>query len=270
MLERTDFTGTDLSPRLALNHHLTADDTARIVWSQAQRIPSFFEELGDQRFYYQNILLNQHQDSRGGLRPETMRSIEVGYLGQRPAWKTTLDVRIYRDRITDFITEVVVPATDLLNNEAFSYRNEGEVIVQGTDMALTYRPAHNSRIVLNYARMRAFGDEVGADATGNQKQRLNSVPNYSGSLLAMHRFPGAWYGSLGYYWVGSMLWLSNGDAVGPTKRLDLRVAHRLRFGDTRSEVALVVQNAGDRRYEEFSHNQYFARRVFLTLGVDFF
>ena len=270
MLERTDFTGTDLSPRLALNHHLTANDTVRIVMSKAQRIPSFFEELGDQRFYYQGFLISQPQDSRGGLKPETMRSVELGYLGQRPAWKTTLDVRIYRDRITDLISEVGVPSAALFNATARSYRNEGEVVVQGVDMALTYRPGHSSRVILNYARMHASSNEVGINAASSQQQRLDSVPDYSGSLLAMQRFPGAWYGSIGYYWVDNMLWLSSGDAVGPTKRLDLRIAHRLRFGDTRSEVALVVQNAADRRYEEFSHDQYFARRVFLTLGMDFF
>ncbi|MGB5081900.1 MAG: TonB-dependent receptor [Burkholderiales bacterium] len=263
MWEHVDLTGSDLSPRLALNYHLDADHTVRMAWSKAHRVPVLFEERADQRHFYQGTLLEHQFNAVGGLRPEIMTSYELGYLGRVPKWNATLDARVYRDRISDFITMFSVPAADL-DGRALSFRNEGEVTVDGVDMELSYRPGRDSRIVLTYARMHASGTQVGADATLNEKSRLDSVPQYSGSLLALHRFPGDWHGSVAYYRVGRMLW---NDSIGAFGRLDLRLARRMRLSDTQGELALVVQNAGH-RYEEFSNDQFFERRVFLSFRLD--
>jgi iron complex outermembrane receptor protein len=268
MWEETDFTDADLSPRMALNYHLNVNHTLRAVWSTAQRIPSLFEEKADRRFMVQGILFEHQFHSAGNLESETMKSQELGYLGRFPGLHTTLDVRLYRDRVKGFITEEFVLATDVLDGLAFGFRNEGEVTVEGVDMELVYQPGQNSRVVFNYSRMRGNGTEVPADTPANQRNRLASIPDYSASLMIMHRFAGNWDSSLSYHKSDAILWLSDGDYLPAYGRLDLRIAYRLPFSDMSGEVALVVQNAGD-RYEDFRDDQFFKRRAFLTLSVDF-
>jgi len=268
MLERTDFTATDLSPRLAINYHLSNDDTLRAVWSKARRIPSLFEQYGHFSFSYQGIVLEQVYNNQGGLRPESMNSAEIGYLGRFPRTDTTVDIRVYRDKISDLISPVIIPASDLYDGLAVSFRNEGEVNVDGVDMELTYQPNRDNRVTLTYARMHATASTVSSAAVISQQQLEDSVPQYSGSLLAMHRFGSNWSGSAGIYYVSKMLWLDSNTAVPSYQRLDLRVARRLQISAARGEVALTVQNTG-KRYEDFYSEQFFERRVFVSLSLDF-
>src|SRR6185436_10623436 len=144
-----------------------------------------------QQFYYQGTLLEYQQHSMGGLKPEMMRSFELGYLGLFPAWNSSFDVRAYRDHIRNFITETNVPENDR-DGFAFSFRNEGSMTVKGVDMQLTYRPARDSRIMATYARMHVEDNGVEDDAVANQDVRVQSVPRYSGSLAALQRFPHDW------------------------------------------------------------------------------
>jgi iron complex outermembrane receptor protein len=268
MWENTDFTGADISPRLAVNYHLSNDDTVRAIWSMARRIPSMFEERTDSRVYYQGILIEHQNHDVGGLQPETMTTYELGYLGRFPSINSSVDLRLYQDTISNFISEVYVPADDLTNHAALSYVNSGYVRVHGLDMELNYQPSRERRIRLTYARMIATGSEAPSEATTNQLKRLDSVPAYTAGLLAMQQFGQDWNGSVGYYWVGKMLWMSDGEQVPAYHRLDLRLAHRLRLGENRSELALVIQNA-EQPYQEFTTSQYFQRRVFVSLSMDF-
>lgn len=267
MLENTDFTGQELSPRLAVNHHLNSRHTLRAAWSRAQRIPSYLEEYSNQQFFYQNILLQQNYASDGGLQPEIMDAFELGYLGQFPHTNSSIDLRIYRDRISDFITEVRIPANDV-DGYALSFRNHGQVTVEGVDLQLMYRAGRNTRIVANYAWMRASGSQAPDDAVGNQRMRLESVPQYTASLLFSHRFRYDWQFSLNYYLVDDMLWLSNGDLIPGYDRIDCRIARGFSVGATHAELALVVQNIGD-DYYDFADQQLFDTRAYLSLKLDF-
>jgi len=269
MVEHTDMTGTDFAPRVALNHYLdeSRHHTLRAAWSKANRTPTLFEERGDQQFLYQGTLIEYQQHSLGGLHPETMQSSELGYLGNFPEWRSSFDVRVYRDRIKNFITETTVPANDR-DNSAFSFRNEGGITVDGTDMQLTYRPGRDDRLIATYAHIKASDSHVENDAVPNQRHRLESVPRYSGSLAAMHRFRDDWYGSVTYSRVAQMLWMSDGTLIPAYDRVDWRVAKRLRWNRTRGEIAFTVQNSGT-RYQDFNESRFFARRYFTTVELDF-
>ncbi|WP_455217537.1 TonB-dependent receptor plug domain-containing protein [Kaarinaea lacus] len=273
MIENNDLTGTDASPRLALNYHLSHTDTVRLAWSRARRIPSLFEEFADTELTYQNFLIDKYDDAEGSLDVETMNSYELGYLGHFPTTDLTLDVRLYRDHIVDFITQVRIPAPDFRDGFAQSYRNDGEVTVDGLDIELTYKPSHHSRIILSTAFMHATAENFSANSIYTEDHYEASVPDYSGSLLAMHRFAENWYASAGFYWVNELLWLGeaasrNHKPVDAYTRLDLRLARRMRFTGVNGELALVVQNAGD-EYEDFRTGHIFDSRTFVTLQLDF-
>jgi iron complex outermembrane receptor protein len=268
MWEDNDYIGSNFSPRLALNYKVGADHTLRVVGSKATRTPSLFEEEGDFRFTFQNLVLDRTHASQGGLQPEIMTSYEAGYLGRFPRINTTLDVRIYRDEMSKLITPVVVPVMDLNDNLAISYSNDADITVEGIDTELSFQPNRDNRITMTLAYMRASANVSGGSALIDRQTLQDSVPGYSGSLLVMRRFLHDWYASIGYYWVDQMLWLDAQDTVDAYRRLDLRIARRFRFGETRGEFAVVVQNAGD-RYQDFNPDQYFDQRSFITFDMEF-
>lgn len=267
MWEDTTFAGSEYSPRLAVNYHLGSTHTLRAVWSKARRIASLFEEKGNFQFTFQNIPLDQTFDSQGGLDVETMTSFELGYLGQYRNTNTTLDMRIYRDRISDFISIVVIPAVDLNDNLAASYRNEGRITVTGIDLELSYRPSRDNRAIFTLAFMDADASDVADDNIVDQQLRVDSVPDYSGSLLLMHRFSDTWSASAGLYWTDEMAWLNSSEQIDSYQRLDLRLARQLRIAGRRGELAVVVQNAGD-DYEDFRSGQFFETGAFVTFGIN--
>lgn len=266
MLEKSDLGGTNLSPRLAVNQHLSPNDTVRLAASTATHTPSIVEDKGNSQFYYNNVLLDSSILSRGGLTPETIRSYEVGYLSQIPGSNLSLDFRLYQDRIRNQITELKIPSADPIDGRAQDYRNEGQVGVRGAEIQADYRPTRDTRFILNYASMRASASGLSPEANFDAGRYERSVPAFSGSLFAMHRFSSLWEGSLAYYRVDDMYWLGSGDFNKDHGRLDVRLARDVRLDGARGQVALVVQNLGP-KYTDFQSYQFFDRRAFVTFAL---
>ncbi|MBI3897771.1 MAG: TonB-dependent receptor [Gammaproteobacteria bacterium] len=266
MVEKTDLTDTEVSPRLALNHHLTPQHTLRLAASKAARTPVLLEVRGDEKFFYNGLLLEHNIDGNENLASESMESYEAGYLGQLLANRLLIDVRIYRDRLHHMITEYVVPAADP-EGQAFSFRNEGDVIVDGIDTQIDWHVDTKTRLSVGLAYMDADSSVIGADAVRNQTNRASSVPRHTISLLASHQLADAWSGSVAYYRVDDMLWMGDGDQIEDYARVDLRLAHQLRCNELRGELALVVQNALDNEYVDFREENIIGRRVFVSFSA---
>jgi len=267
MWEDSDFSGTDFSPRLALNYAVSPKQTLRTVWSKAKRIPSLFEEKGNYRFATENFIFDQTFASQGGLDAETITSYEIGYFGQYPKINTTLDFRIYRDHIEDLIGIETIIAADLFDNLAGSYRNEGEITIDGIDFEARYRPTRKTQLAITYAFMDASATTISDDLLATKQLREDSVPEYSGSLFLMHQFKGDWEASTGFYWVDSMRWLDSSDTADSYQRLDLRIAKKLRLYSKRGTIALTIQNIGE-DYADYN-NRFFERRTFISFNLDY-
>lgn len=266
MLEKDGFSGTALSPRIAINHHLTPHNTVRLVASKATHTPVFIEEKGNEQFFYNGVLLDSVILSRGGLEHEIMRSYELGFLSKLPGSNFSIDFRIYRDRIRNMITELRIPSSDPVNGRVFDYRNEGRVDVRGVDVQLDYRPTGQTRFVLSYGSMAASAAGLSPEANFTAAEHERSVPAFSGSLLAMHRFSSLWEGSFTYSRVADMHWLGSGNFVDGHGRLDVRLSRGFRLDGVRGEVAVTVQNLGPKS-PDFDEEELFDRRTFVTLSL---
>ena len=273
MWEKNDITGTDFSPRVALNYHINNQHTVRMSWSRANRLPSLAEENIDYGLTYMGVLYDQDTYSPGGLKAETMDSYELGYLGQFPSADLSLDMRLYRDQIKNFINYTVIAASDIRDNLALSLENGAEITVDGLDIELSYRPDRDTRIVFSNAFMTAQASNLPNNSIYTANQYAQTVPSYSGSLLATQRITPDWNISTGFYWVDQMLWLTrtiNGkhSPVDAYTRLDLRIGRHIKWGTSAGELALIVQNAGD-NYQDFRKNKIFDTHTFLTLDLNF-
>jgi len=262
MVEKNDITGTDTSPRLAANYRLWPGHTVRYGISRATRNPVLVEELG-----YAGACIDPPACSMfiptlvasGGLKPETILSREIGYVGHL-AFGWVLDMKFYRDHIDNLIAVTTTPAG------VEDYVNANDALVTGFELALDARLTPATRAVLGYA----YAD---IDSEDKLSARYSvSMPRNSGSLLLMHDLSRHVQASLAYYYRDAMRFIDQ-KALGAARRLDLRLAGRLPVGRSEGEAALVIQNALD-SYDEYYPasrlDNQFDTRVFVTLGWRFY
>jgi iron complex outermembrane receptor protein len=265
MAERNYFTGTDVSPRLALNYFPAPGHALRIAVTKGYRTPTFYEQKTNSRLMLGSLIVSlQTLPPPSNLRPESIVSREIGYLGSLRKFGLEWDLRLFHDEFRDLIGDIAVPlppgTTDLLGNTAaLSYRNRIAANSTGAEYQLRWRPAAGTQIILSQAYVNLHSDD---------ELVAHSAPVNSMSLLAMREFAAGISASLGYYQGGPMTWLGVGLPVDAYQRLDLKLAKRWRAAGADYEAALTLQNLLQ-PYSEFSPENAFDRRGFVTLNFGF-
>lgn len=257
MFEHHSLVGSDVSPRLALNYHVGAHHTLRAGYSRAFRNPVLAEESA-------NIVFRDANSdpvftlfkTTGGLVPEEIDSRELGYYGSFPEYGLSVDVKLYRDKITKLIRSYF----DLSAN-ALNFRNADEANVTGAEIEAGYQ-RHGTRAQLTYSNEDIDSENI----TGRY---TNSAPQNKWTLFLAHRFAGALDTSLTYVYVGPMEWLGTREPLQSYDRLDMRVAHPFKMGGADCEVAVIGQGLSG-PYADFFRAATFDRRAYLSLRVQAF
>jgi iron complex outermembrane recepter protein len=254
MAERSSVSGVSIAPRSMLNWHFAEGQTLRAGVSRAFRPASAFEESADMRYYWNGQLLRITTQASGQLQPESLNSSELGYYGTFSALKLQLDVRVFRERIGNFILQANASVPR-------DYVNLADSVIRGFEYELKWQPWTGGHFRLTQANI--VSDQIlpledgpsmvapKLASTLTYVQQLPhgldlSVSHQDGSRMAL---PGAG--------------LSNLSAVS---RTDLRLAGPLRFGAARGELALVVQNLRG-SYPDYAPSFAFQRRAFVTFQI---
>ncbi len=252
MLEHHYFTGTDISPRLAINYTPVEGHTLRLGVSQAYRSPTFFEQKGNLTYYTTaGVPVLQVFAPSDPLRPERIRSREIGYVGHYPALQLQLDAKLFHDTIQDYINSAGKPG---------QFDNYQDFTVHGGDLQLNWQPAPALRLSAQYARAFIDADQA------IDRDLSQSAPRNDFSLLACYELGQGWTASAGVYHSGRMKWLSEGDVTQAYTRWDARLARRWRWQGHELEAAVVGQNLGS-NYEEFRDTNLFSQRVYGSLSL---
>ena len=275
MFEDDGMGNRNLSPRASLNYHVTPEHTLRAGASVAYRSPVMFEQKSNTSY-----TVSRSFRSVGALRPERVFSREIGYLGEFREMNFSLDARIYQDQVRDYIFLDPQPTAPL----SFSFSNLYAANYQGFESTLKYHLSKQSNLIFNYAHQRASCATTGSmtmprfapTLQGYVDQCPLSVPSDSGSILLTEQSTPNLQFSAGYYHQEKVQVL---DAQWPQalmRRLDMRVAYA--FGRQSrpggGEIALVVQNAFQDNYTEYSNVTQKAgfisnRRAYLTATLEF-
>lgn len=303
MAENNDFTGTDVTPRMAANWHFAADQTLRASYSKATRTPTLYEEVADNRYRVPTGVPAPSQADYimryavGGLRPERIASTELGYIGHHAS--LNVDFRLFHDELTDLISPfkynpcnptgtlptiggyvvppfvpagLTAPGIACYGASSTASHNSGSAVVKGYETQLQWQLNQRTRLIYGLSHTRISSpNEDGQPYT-------NSAPTNSQSLMLTHRFNDKWSGSLMGYQVGEVHMLAADSGpdnanpqyfVGTYRRWDGRVAYRFKAGTGSGELALVVQNLADSNYFEYRHdNQPPGRSAWLNLKLD--
>ena len=300
MLERFEKKRGFFSPRLALNYHLNDSNTLRIGASRAYRMPTLYEDFVHQMVFLNGPLddLNTHRIALENLDPQRIDSYELGYLGSFPRQGLAIDVRLFREKLTNIIDDIrnlnipnpdrnltdpdalaVLQAfNDLFMRGAFSYANTAHANIRGLEIDLHFKPTPADLIHLGYAYLDADGYEIrrigGGDPTFDSDALGNTVPDHTFSLLASHRFHNGFQISSAYYFMDDLDWPGDGDEVPSLSRWDLRLAKTFRKPDLNGEIALLLQSLGKEGTDFFEDESsgrinIWKRRVFLQASLYF-
>lgn len=263
MAENSAITGSDLSPRVAVNYQFMPGHTLRAGVSSATRQPVIIEEKGNARFCLNATctLFDQSFYSSGNLVPERILANELGYLG-RLAPTLTLDLRLFRDHVTRLITGFDGFYDDSLpDNEATDFRNRDKAMITGSELQLHWQPERNSRVVLGYANVRIESNDL--DAVYSESAPRNSV-----SLLGLHELGDGLLASAAFYYQDEMRFVDE-HPIGVLRRLDLRLAQRFHLADAQGEAAVVLQNVLGKQVSYNEEDSIADRAGFLTINFRF-
>ncbi|MBA3031748.1 MAG: TonB-dependent receptor [Rhodocyclaceae bacterium] len=279
LIEKFDSDAPKLSPRLFANWQLSPADTLRFGYARAWRQPTMFERNGDVRATYQGALLVHPYMPNPDLRASRMDSLELGYLSQFQTWRTRLDVRLFMERIADYITRVSHPedTAPLLSGSLPSARYENlntAVVLRGLEYQVDSTPRAGTRLLFSHTMIdRGSSDRSVSQLTAPYTASLSWIQdwggNWSSTLTALHMGP-----------------LAGGSGFVPTSTyvsktyttIDARLARSMNVGASAVTMALTATNLGGRhqeitdRAEQFLHGNTPVNQtspmIWLTLSIN--
>ena len=287
MQEGHSYGGTTFSPRFAVNYHLAPDHTLRAGVTRSQRAPNFYELRADTRWLNQTPgtllggvipvpvgtqvpVVGWPFLSSGTVKPETLITNEIGYLGHVRPWNLRVDVRAFVERMSDRIqTEArnvpntiplyaAIPA--LSNYSAQDFVNRPGPRLHGFEYQFDWQPQQGTRLMLSESHIRS---EIGylVDEAREAPFRATAIA-WMQSLPASFEFSAISSATTPFKWAGG------GDVINTPRRLDVRLGRSFAIGATRGDVSVTVQaiNGGS---QVFKLTQRFDRRAFATLRLDF-
>ncbi|GAA5164735.1 hypothetical protein GCM10025770_19150 [Viridibacterium curvum] len=254
-IERYRSEPTHFAPRSFLNWQAAEGHTLRVGAARAYQQRPTFEKEGDIRVIdpVSGALLVRAYMPNPDLRQERIDSAEIGYLGRFRTLSTTLDVRLFNERIKDYIARVSVnspaPYTAALESwiGSLQYQNMSRTItLRGVEYQLKSRPWRNGEIILSHAMIDRHSGDAGID---------DRVAPYVASLSWFQKLDAHWSGMISVLRMGP---ISGGDGIAPLTNyvakpytsFDARIAWQTMLRQHRKlEIALNAINLGEKHQE---------------------
>lgn len=276
MLERNSFVGTKNSPRLGLNYHLTPTQTMRAVVGRAYRNPVLYEQQGNERWLFPvlspignripTVLPLQYIYGQNNLRAERIDSREIGYLLDLGNGGS-LDLKYSYDTLSDLIEMYLFNCCGTsIPGTVRTFGNRGAASVHALEVQWQQRLGERTRIHFGLASTRIANDTANVASTNYAYER--TAPRLSVNLLLAHQLSNQWRASVGAYYVDSVH-ANAGDRLPSYTRVDARLARQFAVQGHQGELALIVQNLADRRYNEFYADNVWGRRAYANLRIEF-
>jgi iron complex outermembrane receptor protein len=259
MYEGHSHTGGTFSPRLTASFHVLPDHTLRAGVTKSQRAPTFYELRGDSRLFLLAAPATQVAwtfYSSGTVKPETLITHELGYLGRFREINLSVDARAFVERMNNRIWFSARPVGAFAPNDAV---NRPGPHIHGFEYQLDWRPFETTRLMLAEAHTRIASGDVAEE---------REAPDRNTTITWLQTLPGAIEFSAISTATTPFKWAGGGDLIHTPRRLDVRLAKRFSVGATRGEISATVQaiNGGSQIYKL---NERFDRRAFATLRLDF-
>jgi iron complex outermembrane recepter protein len=286
MLEKNSFSGTSLSPSLAINYQFMPEHTLRARIASARRTPTPYEQDFDWRYElpaglksiisanpvyssYANLPLAVSVKTERKLEDERIRSSELSYLWQPEGKSLGVELHAFEHQIERMLAQYSYPYATVmaLFDPDYGYMrgfdNLNSARIRGGSWLVRWRPWSGGMVYL--AASQTVIHASGPDATAIEA----SAPKHTLSLLLSQELPQGWRCSTAYYRVGSMQSMSGGDALSPTERIDVTLAKRIKLANSVAmELSVTVQNANG-GIPVFENDDIERRTSWLGIRIDY-
>lgn len=231
-LESNSLSGDTFSPRLALNWHLTHQQTLRLVYSEGTRTPDLFEEKArwSQTIYGIHPPYNGSStakigiglNSAGNTATERIQSTELGYLVQAPHIGLTLDVKLFDDHMSQLLVDHV-PFDPFMTG----YLPPGSVRLTGLETQMAWDWGDGWSGFMNYTNL------LNRKASNDDERRQWS--RHSGAIGISRAWAQGWQASLSHQ-------ASSGNGTYETRsaRTTAHVSRALKLGGHPASAALTL------------------------------
>lgn len=266
VLEKKDSADSYFSYRLAGNYQLHPEHIVRVAFNRSFRSPTLLESQQQQLVRYnEDIILDASVISDTDINNERLRSLEVGYLGYLFDRTLSFDMRLFREQLTDVISERRSGYPDL-DNFVNIRDNTDRFNVDGFEIQTHYRP--NDRFLLrgHYSYSDIDGETLYRSSPELEIRDLGVHGlKHGAGLLTSYAFDrGVTLSSMVSYRSATRHYL--GTNVENHTRIDLKASRRWTINNSNIDLSLVVQNAGE-PYSEFRNYNQFKTQYVLGLKV---
>lgn len=293
-VENDSMAGSHVAPRLSTNFHLDQQNTLRLGVSRAYLNGNTVDYRGDWWLVPQWVAswspfipgLTPEYGFRAArnLPAERLSTVEIGYLGDWRDWRSSLDVRVFDERIHNRHYKIDMGYTNpLVASSTIPIQN---VEIYGVEYQFRWQPLEGTRLMLSQTFARIAADYLPSalaltdSSLGNASKRADienftehSMPSRTTALLLMQKLPYGLEFSAASYWQEAMKWSTN-TSVGKYQRLDARIGYPFRFGALGGELALTAQTLDGSHLEykgDGNHNEgrLVERRQWVSLRLDY-
>ncbi|HSD39861.1 MAG TPA: TonB-dependent receptor plug domain-containing protein [Rhodocyclaceae bacterium] len=242
---------THLAPRAFINTQLDAQQTLRAGASRAWQQRPTFEQNADVRVTdaKTGALLVYAYQPNPDLKQSRIDSVELGYLGRFKPLDSSLDVRLFNERVKDYVVRVATTSSAALTPWIGSsqYVNLNyPITLRGIEYQLKVKPAVGSEVLLSHTLI---------DRNSGNEDIDHRIAPYAASLSWVQQWGHNWSSTLTGVRMGS---LSGGDGFVPVSSyvakpytsFDARIAWYTMLGAGKKlEIALNAINLGERHQE---------------------
>lgn len=255
LVEKNGAAATQFIPRAFVNWQASGTDTFRAGYSRAWQQRNLFEVYGDVRAYDPKgapgaLPIAWPYVPNPNLRIPHVDTVELGYLGRFPSIDATLDVRVFNERISDFVIRQRFPVSPLgqlaLPLPTSQFTNlDSAVELRGIEYQLRTRPWRGGELLLSHTLI---------DRRMKQEEIRQRTSPHSASLTWLQKYPAGWTSTASLLRMGPLAggygYVPGCETTSkPYTTLDLRIARAFRFEGRKAEVALNGINLGSPHQE---------------------
>jgi len=236
------------SPRLAANFLIDAQQSIRLVVSQAVRSPDLLEsqpefivnvanletnylDLSSADFYQQNVV----EEDEKALVQEKLTSYELGYFvaGHLMGTNTEFDIKVFHEEMRDLIS-------DPITLQATNISNDNEADVDGAEFQLSSRLNSKHSLWLTYSYLdvdnRYVGNKLSAEEIVTVEKLERRLSSENSTVASWMYTDAAWSASLSYFNQDSRH-ISN-----PYERFQLNIIKPFVIAGINAEMSYYIQH----------------------------
>jgi iron complex outermembrane receptor protein len=261
LLEKDIYAPEQFAPRLSVNWKPSANHAFKLGYSSAFRTPSLFEQKSDWRVRDENgQTLYIKYLSRGGLIPERVKAADLVYQGQWNPFNMVLDLRLFREELTQLITGefYILPNSQTRNAVAYDLRNNATATQQGAEYQLSWKPFAGSTLSWSEYRASTISSKPAVQA---------SVPRAASSMVWTHNTGNGLTLFSAYSKSRPMKWLGEATESEDQKLLAVSLQKTVKLEQATVRTSLTWRRPIG-QFVEYREMQSMPRSIWLGLQID--